>query len=121
MPSRLYALEESEIRLFFNATDPEGYPLKYDYELTNKTKMTVAINQTEKIVTISQIKSGNITLKVTDLIDGTDIIHTIEILTVPFSCQNGGKLFSSIFPVTNVFSLFLTMQVATLLHRNQIW
>ena len=92
MPSRLYALEESEIRLFFNATDPEGYPLKYGYELTNRTNMSVAINQTEKIVTISRIKSGDVTLKVTDLIDRTDIIHTIEILTVSFSCQNGGTV-----------------------------
>ena len=96
MPSRLYALEESEIRLFFNATDPEGYPLKYGYELTNRTNMSVAINPTKKTVTISRIKSGHVTLKVTDSIDKTDIIHTIEILTVPFSCQNGGTRSSNI-------------------------
>ena len=91
MPKRLYAFENGEFKWVFNATDPEGYPLEYDYHpntTINNVSISEANDGTQNIV-ISRTKSGVIVLRVKD---GTDkSTHTIEIVAVPRSCRNGGN------------------------------
>jgi hypothetical protein len=88
MPYRYYALEDSQFELMFNATDPEGYPIRYSY-LSNTTVSKVSIDQQRKIVRISVKKSGSVSLKAKDY-GGLEDIHTINIVTEPCQCQNEG-------------------------------
>ncbi|CAB4002965.1 onco -induced transcript 3 -like [Paramuricea clavata] len=89
MPDRYYALKDSEFQLVFIATDPEGYPLRYSY-LSNTTISSVLVDQKRKLVNISVKESGSVSLKVRDY-GGIEYVHTIQIVTIPCSCQNGGK------------------------------
>ena len=89
MPKRLYALEGSKIQFFINATDPEGYPLKYKHLNTTTGKENVSISETQKTVTISRTRSCRVTLIVEDS-GRKEINHTIEIHALPWSCLNGG-------------------------------
>ena len=88
MPDRYYTWENSKFKLVFNATDPEGYPMRYNY-LANKTVNTVSIDKKRKLITIFVKKSGSVTLEVTDY-EHLKSFHGVEILTIPCSCQNGG-------------------------------
>jgi hypothetical protein len=52
--------------------------------------MSVTVNETHKILTISGAKSDNVTLKVIVVAERTIITHTIQIVAIPYTCQNGG-------------------------------
>ena len=94
MPRVLYAYEKIEFQFFFNATDPEGYPLYYDFELMNATEDndTIKINGTQMTVTIYKTRSRRISLIVKDLADRrVQTTHMIEIVALPCPCKNGGK------------------------------
>ena len=89
MPDLYYALKNSEFQLVLNATDPEGYPLRYSY-LSNTTISSVSVDQKRKLVKISVKESGRVSLKVRDY-GGIERIHTINVITIPCSCENGGR------------------------------
>ena len=89
MPDLYYALKNSEFQLVLNATDPEGYPLRYSY-LSNTTISSVSVDQKRKLVKISVKESGRVSLKVRDY-GGIERIHTIKVVTISCSCKNGGR------------------------------
>ena len=96
MPSQFYAYENSKFELFFNATDPEGYPLKYHFEFlnANASNDTITNNGPRMSVTISEANtSRRIRSKVTDLAgSGVTTKHIIEIVVRPCPCKNGGEM-----------------------------
>lgn len=89
MSDRYYALKDSKFQLEFTAFDPEGYPMRYSY-LSNITVRSVSIDQKRKLVNISVMESGSVSLKVVDY-GGLEYIRTVEIVTTPCNCLNGGK------------------------------
>ena len=87
MPDRYYVLENSEFYLVYNATDPEGYPMTYDF--TTKYISSISPpNENRKLLKLNETR--NISLLVTDYGD-LKAVHTVEIVTIPCSCQNGGR------------------------------
>ena len=98
MPKRLYALEGSKIQFFFNATDPEGYPLHYNATVLEGNVWISRINQTQKMITIARTKSSRITLIIKES-GGKEINHTIKIVALSWSCQNGGILLYIVYYV----------------------
>ena len=96
MPSQFYAYENSKFELFFNATDPEGYPLDYHFEFLNASASndTITKNGSRMSVTISEAnKSRRILSEVTDLADRrVTTKHIIEIVVRPCPCKNGGEM-----------------------------
>ena len=88
MPDRLYTLENSKWQLVINATDPEGYIMRYEY-LPNKTVKSVKIDN--EIATIHVTQSGNVSLRATDRQKLKSAPHTIGIVALKCRCQNKGE------------------------------
>ena len=89
MPELFYALENSGFELKLNATDPEGYPLRYSL-LSNKTVSSVAVDQSQNVVKVAVKESGRFSLRVKDY-GGLDYVHTVKIIAISCNCQSGGK------------------------------